>query len=171
MQLVVAINPNEMFLLRDMRGRSRYDNINQAIQQWVAAQPAPQVYKNKVQPENPTDLSKMNGDDDLSLISSNGIEITHASTYADWLKGFNSLPLEKPFKLNFDILVKAIDMAIEKSPRDGMGRAVFLITAPPDKEDASAFDNLITHANEQRVHVFVWMISSPGYFSSQGAIG
>jgi hypothetical protein len=166
-QLVVAINPNEMFDLRDSNGRSRYDQIAQSIQSWASSKPAPGTPQ-VAQPNQP---NPMDGSDDLSLLTTTGIEITHISNYQEWLKSFQTFSPGKSSSLNFDILVKSIDLALDKSPQEGMGRAILLITAPPGKEDASAFDNLITRANEQQVHVFVWMIASPGYFSSQGALG
>jgi hypothetical protein len=168
MQLVVAVNPNEMFNLQDARGISRYELIAQVLQNWASSKPVPAP---DAQPTGQDDTGQTDHYDDLSFITSNGTEITHISSYAEWLKSFQSFNPEQETKLNFDVLVKSIDIALDKTPRDGMGRAILLITAPPGKDDAIAFDNLISRANEQQVHVFIWMISSPGYFSSQGAIG
>jgi hypothetical protein len=60
-----------------------------------------------------------------------------------------------------------------------MGRAILFITSPlsivpkegqaQNEEGKTTFENIIARAKEQRVHIFVWMVASPGYFTSSAA--
>ena len=67
-QVVFVINPGPSFAIRDSSGLSRYDHVVQHLQTWTESQGG---------------TTK----EDLSILGTEGIEITHLDSVEDWLSG------------------------------------------------------------------------------------
>lgn len=150
-QVVVAINIAPSFAIRDELGNSRFDYLSQALLQWGENLP----------PEN---------GDDLSLITNDEIEITHLNTPATWtstLENYNPQPRETNSDLN--VLAHAIEIAADTPPQQNMKQVVLLLTPSPTPEEIVALQNLTAYAQEQNVHLFAWMVTSPAFLDTPGA--
>lgn len=151
MQMVFAWNISPPFAIRDEVGTSRYDYVRDQLVEWAVSLPP-------------------GSEDDLSLISNDGLESTHLSDPAEWaalLADHESEPRETASNLN--VLSQAIEIASDPPPSEGMEMGVFLITAPPSPEGAAALQSLTALAVENRVRIYVWMVSSPAFFDSEGS--
>ena len=149
-QFVVALNLGPTFAIRDSNGISRYQTIQSALSSWAA--------------EHEETL------DDLSFLTNDGSENTHLDDAQKWLIGFEGYESDPRVAVpSLDVLVRAINVASDPVPRIGMGRAVLLLTPPPDRAGTASLQSIISLAKQERVHVYIWMVSSPAYFSSDGA--
>lgn len=150
-QLVFGLNIAPPFAIRDPSGQSRWDYLSQAILAW-ANQPALSV------------------DDDLSIISNDGLEKTHLTEkdiFAAALESYQPQPRETSSNLN--VLNQAIEIASDPSPELGMKKIVFFLTPPPSPEDIAALESLTSLAQANDVRVYPWLISSPAFANSGGA--
>ena len=150
-QVVFVINPGPSFAIRDSNGLSRYDHIVQHLQTWAESR----VRTNT---------------DDLSLLGTEGVEITHLESSEDWLSSLldfqpdarNAIP-------NYDMLSRGLEIASDLTTRQGMGRSVIFITSLPPDAASFGFQSIISRANQAGVQINVWLVASPERFSSQGA--
>jgi hypothetical protein len=150
-QIVVAFNIAPPFAIRDQLGTSRYEYVTQALIQWAESLPA-------------------DNQDDLSLLSNDGLDRTHLSNPKRWagvLADHETAPRETASNLN--VFSQAIDIASDPNPQEGVEKAILFLTPPPSPEGIAALQSLTSLALERQIHVFVWLISSPAYFNSQGA--
>jgi len=148
-QFVVALNLGPTFAIRDINGISRLETLRQTLTTWANNHTAPL--------------------DDLSFLTNDGPELTHRPNGRQWLVGIDSYTSDPRSAIpSLDVLVRAIEVAADPASRVGVGKAVLLLTPPPDRAGAAALQSIISRANEERVRVFVWMVSSPAYFSSEG---
>jgi hypothetical protein len=151
-QFVIAVAPGPSFAIHDVLGNSRYSYIVGALSTWseILAQSPP---------------------DDFSLIAAGYPEGLHFTSPRDWFTVFNGYqPDAVEAKPTLDTLARALDVAGSDTPRPGMGRAVLFITAPQDAESTANIQDLVAHANQAGVHVFVWLLASPDLFTSSGAL-
>lgn len=149
-RFVIALNPGPPFAVQNSQAISRLDQIVAALVGWVRSRQGTTI-------------------DDLSLVNADGTEISHASKPADLLplmlqeiNARNAVP-------SLDVLSRAINLAVDPTPRPGMGRAILFITPPLDPQVGPALDNLVVQANQAGVDIHVWMVSSPGGYSPQSA--
>ena len=151
-QLVTAFNLSAPFAIQDISGKSRFDYIQEALLKWSES--------------TPSSLP-----DDLSLISNDGLEITHLddrSEFSDILADYN--PDLQETEANFNVLARAIELASDPVNQLGMKRVVLLFTPPVPSEGSTGIDSLISQARDNQVLVYVVLVSSPAFFSSAGAI-
>jgi hypothetical protein len=150
-QFVVAVNLSPTFAIRDSNGISRGQNIQEALIAWAENHNAPL--------------------DDLSFLSNDGPESIHLSKGSLWLNAYQSYETDARAALpSLDVLVRAIEVASEPLPRVGMGRAILLLTPPPDRTADANIQSFISLAKQDGIRIHVWMVSSPAYFTSQGAV-
>lgn len=150
-QFVLAVNLGRSFAIQDANAISRYDIILQALQQW-------------------SNTHLVETQDDLSLLISDGFEVLHLDNAEDLLNGLLENQTDpRTATPSLDVLARAIDVASEPTVRAGMGRAILFLTPPADRQGIAALQSLTSRAQSMGVHVFVWMISSPEDFTSQGA--
>jgi hypothetical protein len=150
-QVVFVINPGPAFAIRDSNGLSRYDHVVQHLQAWA-------------------DSRAGSTTDDLSLLGTEGVEITHLDSAERWLSSLlafqpdarNALP-------DYDVLSRGLEIAADQTPRLGMGRSVIFITSLPPDAVSFGFQNIVSRANQASVQINVWLVSSPERFTSQGA--
>jgi hypothetical protein len=149
--LVLAVNPGPTFAIRDSQGRSRFDNILEALKSWAEIRQGSTI-------------------DDLSLVAIDGPEATHLDSAESWLATLRSYQLDPRLAVpNFDALGRALEIAVDPAPRPGMGRAVLLVTPPPDQDVGAGLQSLASRASQRGVRIFVWLVASPDQFTSQGA--
>jgi hypothetical protein len=151
-QLVVAINPDRSFILRDSQGLTRYDHLAQALRDWAKSKAGSNL-------------------DDLSLLASNGFERTHVADTDRWLRTLGEYqPVAEDPSTGFDVLGRSMETAIDPSLRPGMGRAVLFITSLPVENVEVALQSLAARAFQRGVRIFVWLVASAELFDSSGAL-
>lgn len=140
-QLVVAINPGSAIALRNSQGISRYGLIRQTLGQWTIARAGSTI-------------------DDLSLLVTDGSGISHTEDPQTW---FSALPSEldnaRQAVPSLDNLSLAVDLAADPTHRSGMGRAVLWITPPIDNNQNLALEDVISRANQQNIHIYIWLVT------------
>lgn len=146
LQLVIAVNQGQPLMVRDEQGIARYERAAQILSNWMQTR----------QVENP---------DDLSLVTTSGIIISHA-TLTDWQNSFSTY---QPAALNetpgLQALAFAFEVADDPPPQPGMKRAILFLT--PHLDDPLVVDELkavAEHAAQARIRVYVWLIDSPTDF-------
>ncbi len=151
-QIVLALNPGPPFGIRDSQGISRYEFIRDALLDWAKVRRGSSI-------------------DDLSLLISAGPEISHVSDTTELVSALGSYqPDSDNASPGLEILLRAIDIAADATPRAGMERAVLLVTPPLEGDISFGLQELISRAALLRVHVFVWLVASQQAFESQPAI-
>lgn len=150
-QFVVAINPGSSFGIRNSKAISRYEYLKEALAAWGKSRQGSTV-------------------DDLSLLINRGPEISHTNDPAQWLETLASDTIDpRSAQPDLDILARALTLAADASPRPGMGRAILLITPPPEGQELQSLQDLATQALEQQTQVNIWMIASSGVLGTQSA--
>lgn len=149
-QFVLAISPGPAFEIRDVQGISRYEYLSQALQEWGEARQGSTV-------------------DDLSLIITNGPEITHQPDIDRWVTSLASFqPTGEETGPDFDVLTRALDVAGDQTSTPGMASAVLFVTPLPTPDVAQGLQSLADRANQQGVRIFIWLVaSSEQFFSSE----
>jgi len=151
-QVVFVINPGPSFAIRDSGGLSRYDHVVQHLGAWAESRYGTTT-------------------DDLSLLGTEGVEITHYDSLEDWLSTLlDYKPDAKNAVPDFDMLSRGLEIAADITPRPGMGRSVIFITSLPQEAASIGFQSLVSRANQGNVQINVWLVDSPERFSSQGGV-
>ncbi len=150
-QIAVAINPGPPLGVHDNQGLPRFQGIVKALNAWAQALPA-------------------NTPDDLSLVTTAGPIISHASA-KDWQVSLSAYQPDFHATLpNLQSLAIAIDTVAVSPPRVGMKRAVFFITPHMDDPNIDTLvQPLIQRAVQNRVRVFVWFTDSDLYAATTSA--
>lgn len=153
-QFVTALNPGRSFALRNSHGISRYDFLTEALSDWTRRRSGSTI-------------------DDLTLLVSDGPQVSHVANPNDWLSVLDKVDTEtaRDQEPNLDILSRAIDLASDTTPRPGMGRAVLFVTPPMEGAFNLPLEDLISRANQHDVRINVWMVSSEGAYTPQAAEG
>ena len=150
-QFVLAISPGSTLEIRDVQGISRYEYLAEALQNWAFARQGSTV-------------------DDLSLIVSDGPEITHITDIDRWeatLRSFS--PSGEETGPDFDVLTRALDIASDPTSNPGMPAAILFITPLPGQEVSLGLQSLAARATQQGVQIFIWLVASSELFSSPEA--
>ena len=144
-QFVVAINPGPTFAVRNSRGQSRYDLLVERLGTWAKNRQGSTI-------------------DDWSLISAGGAELLHTSDPMNWYAALTGAQVDaREADPNLDILVRAVEIAAQTPPREGMGRAVLFITPPIEGEQFQlATQNLMPAVLEQGVRISIWTVVPEG---------
>lgn len=149
-QLVVAFNPGPAFSIRDVHGLSRFDHLAQTLVDWASARG--------------TTL------DDISLLANEGPEITHQANPDAWIAALQGYqPDARNLEPNFDIMGRALEIAADTPPRQGMGRAVLFVSTLPPQELGVGLQSLTARASQRGVRLFVWLVASAEKFDSESA--
>jgi hypothetical protein len=149
-QFVVAVNLGPALAIRDSNGISRYSKVQVAIQDWAS--------------------NHTHRHDDLSFLTNDSAEKIHLNDAARFLGNFQEYKTDpRSATPSLDVLVRAINVATDPVPRIGMGRALLFLTPHPNRTSAAAIQSIISLARQERIRVYVWMVSSPDLFISEGA--
>ena len=108
--------------------------------------------------------------DDMSLVSLSGPIIAHASA-RDWQVSLSTYkPIFEETTPNLQSLQIALDTVAVQPPRQGMKRAVLLLTPHMDEPDIDTLmQPLIAEAREKGVRVFVWFIDTEVFATTASA--
>ena len=146
MQFVVALNPGPPFALRNSQGTSRSSFIQRTLEAWANSRRGSTL-------------------DDLSLLTTGGAETLHVKNPMAWANALNLEEIDsRQATPSMDTLFRAIEIAAEAPPREGMGKAVLLITPPIEDQNEVTTQNLIARANTLGVSVYIWMVPVPGAY-------
>lgn len=150
-QFVLAINLAPALAIRDSNGVSRFDGLRQNLEAWVEGLQGP-------------------ASDDWSLITSDGYDHLHLQDPSTWLERLLAYQGDaRSATPSLDVLARAIEIAADPTLRPGMGRAVLLITPPPDRAGIAALQSLVARAQQEQVRLYIWQVSAPEFFSDEGA--
>ena len=150
-QLVAAINISPPFAIQNINGISRFEYIKQGLLNWA---------------NQPINTSP----DDVSLITNDGVEITHLddkNMFTDALEGMS--PELRELESNLNVLSRAIEIASDPLDQLGMKRVVLFFTSQPTSDDTGALESLLSQAKANHVQVYSILVSSPAFFTSAGA--
>ncbi len=149
-QFTLAVSPGPAFAVRNSKGVSRYDYIVQALGQWAQRRQGSNI-------------------DDLSLLTTNGVEFTHSADPMQWRTALISATVDAHEATpNLDTLIRAVEIAADPLPRPGMGHAVLFISTPLDSQAALSLQNLTARAVQLGVHISTWVVTPPGAPTSKG---
>ena len=141
-QAVLAINPGDLFTIRNSQGISRYDTLSEVLEGWLVSRMGSSV-------------------DDLSLMVASGPARTHTAHPEELLADLQSYQVEQSVAdPSLDLLSQALDVAADETPRPGMERAVLFITSPLASDLGTGLQDLIERALEQRVRIYIWYVAS-----------
>jgi hypothetical protein len=143
LQMTVAINGSPIFT-NHYAGLTYSDRIIQSLMNWS-------------QNALPT------GQDDFSLISNDGMLLTHAG---DPEQLYDTMTTYQPdflsSKPTLASLSMALDLATDPLPDSQMKRAILYITPLPDALSNEVLPNLTDRAVQLNARVFIWLVA-PGY--------
>ena len=150
-QLVMALNISAPFAIQDISGKSRFNYITEALVDWANQTP-------------------QSSPDDLSLITNDGIELTHLDNKEDFITALEEYsPNLRETEPDFNVLARAIEIASDPVDQLGMKRVVLLFTPPTTPAGSAAIESLVSRARDSQVMVYTILVSSPAYFTSTGA--
>jgi len=150
-QIVTAINISPPFAIQDINGMSRFEFIKEGLLNWT---------------NQPLSTSP----DDLSLITNDGVELTHQDDKEQFKAALEEYsPDLKETQANLNVLARAIEIASDPVTQLGMKRAVLFISSQPSAETVSGLDSLLSIAQENQVQIYTILISSPAFYDSSGA--
>jgi len=150
-QFVIAITPGESFSIRDGLGVSRYEYL---LQDLLAG----------------TWVNQGSGLDDFSLLTLGGPQLIHTSDPNALRSALEEyLPDGTSTTPNLEVLASALQVASDPPRLPGTERAILFITPPQNKDVSLGLQSIITSANQQNIHVFVWMVSSQDVFDTPEA--
>lgn len=150
-QWVIAINMAPPFAVNDFLGNTRWEYLSQHLLQELSESPSAE-------------------EDDLSIITNDGLEKIHLRNKEDMLKALEDYqPLPTETSSNLNVLAQAIDVASDPLASKGMKRAILFLTPSPTNEEIAALQSLTSRAEEREIRIFAWLISYPASFTSPAA--
>lgn len=150
-QFVVAINMGPVYAIKNGEGQSRYERIDQRLSRWIDEYPD-------------------QANDDLSLLTNEGLSDVHIDEPAAWLSSFQAYQPDFEAALpSLNVLADAIVVASDPPVQEGMGRGVLLITPLPGEDSLGILPSLLEMAKQSDVRVYLWVVSSQAYFDSERA--
>jgi hypothetical protein len=150
-EFALALDPGPTFAYRDANAITRYTKIIQVLKDWAATH------------------SDTLGDD-LSLIPTYGTmssRLTKTAGFSEALAAYQ--PNLESLTQSVNTLARALDAVTGTTPQAGMKRTVLFVTSPTSAGDIPTLQNLTERAQAQQVRVYVWIVASTDFFSSDGA--
>ena len=147
-QFVVALNPGRSFAIRDSLGVSRYEVLLDALRAWLAA-------------------PRRSDQDDLSLVNPEAPEVAHSTVPLPLQSNLEAYQVNaRTIVPDLDSLNRAIELASDPTPREGMGRGILWITSPPEGEMEVGLQSLAAMAVQNGIQIHIWLVTSPELFAS-----
>ena len=109
------------------------------------------------------------GLDDLGLIAPQGVLVSHERDPLVWSEVLRGYVMETSGGTSLESLSAAIDLAMEATPQEGMGRAVVFLSDILTESQLDVFQGLIERAESGGVRVNIGLISYEGLFTSDMA--
>ena len=141
-QVVIAVEPGRALGVRDALGVSRYEYIYNQIHSW-AEHASSELY-------------------DVSLYASDGLLGAHLAdmpVFLQMLEGYAPQHTEK--KVGLKALAEGLQLAVDPTPRPGMGRALLWITPLPSQDALAQLEQYRSLAQQSRVRVYIWLVGTP----------
>ncbi len=151
-QLVMAVSPGESFLIRDGEGISRYSYfLRSFLSSAWASQPA--------------------GTDDYSLLTSGGPQLAHSADPSGVTSRLTTYqPGSEDIVPGLELLSSALQVASDPTTHTGMERAILYITSPQDTDVSVGLQSIIASANQQNIHIFVWVLAAADAMESASVV-
>jgi hypothetical protein len=150
-QTVFAVNPGASFAIRNSQGVSRYDFVRDSLTNWAKSRRGSTI-------------------DDLSIMITDGLERTHFSDPTELTETLEAYQFESTGDIvDLDLLFRAVEVASDTTPQPGLERTVLFVTAPLEDDISFSLQNLISRANQQGVHISVWLVASSSAFTTPQA--
>ncbi|MEW6718753.1 MAG: FHA domain-containing protein [Chloroflexota bacterium] len=147
-QFVLALNPDPSFAIRDANGRSRFDYVLQALNEWGASRLGSTL-------------------DDLSFLTPDGPQVSHLNDPQAWLNAISAYePKLREASPQLHVFSRAMEVASDTPPRPGMGRVLLLVTPLLPPESSMGLQTLMALAKQADVHIYVWLVTSPTNLTS-----
>ena len=149
-QFVLAIAPGAALEIRDGQGHTRFLHLVEGILggAWNEGEA---------------------GQDDFSLLTSQGAILIHKDNPAELSNLLAAYQLPSQDVPTLEVLAQALEVAADPLPRPGMERAVLFITPPQVADITAGLQTLAARANQQNIHIYVWLVSAADYFGLPGA--
>lgn len=149
-QFSVAIDPGPDLAVRNTQGELRYDQIAKALQGWAA--------------------QDLTGKQDRYALYVNGAPPSDPFTdRTGWLQSFEAYqPDLHNAQPSLESLSMALDQAAPASQRKGAQVAVLWITPLPGTDLLDKLPDLSQKAQENQVHITVWMVGPQSAIDSDG---
>ena len=149
--IAIVLNPGPPFAIQNSQGVSRYDFVVDALAGWGMSRVGTNI-------------------DDLSLLTTGGASTNHVTNPADLVTVLNSGQVDARTAVpGLDTLFEAENLVMDAGSRSSIGRAILFVTPPLEGVVDDTIDNIISQAQQNNIRINVWMVSSPGTFSSQAA--
>jgi len=150
-QFLMVVNPAPSFGVRNSRGESRFDRVVGALRDWARSRQGSTL-------------------DDLSLRLAGGEEVTHVADPLELIAALENYQFQgDQAEAGVDILVNSLDVVNAPVPREGMERAVLVITGLPQGDISLGLQNMAAMAAQGRVRLFIWLVASPEVFGTPAA--
>ena len=141
-QVVIAVEPGRALKVRDALGVSRYEYIYNQVHSW--AENAPE------------------GLYDVSLYASDGLQGAHLADFPVFLQMWEGYtPSENKGDVGLKALAEGLQLAVDPTPRPGMGRALLWITPLPSQDALTQMEQYSSLAQQARVRVYIWLVGTP----------
>lgn len=147
-QVVFVLNPGAAFLVRDAQGFSRYDYLMDGLVDWARRRLGSTI-------------------DDLSIIVTDGPSRSHLNNALELFYALASYQVPADANPSLDSLIKGIEIAADPSPRAGMEKLIFFITAPLSGDQNLAIQNALQQARQNDVRIVVWALTTPASANPQ----
>lgn len=147
-QFVIAITPGTSFNIRDSMGISRIEHVLQGMLAGSWASQPPDV-------------------DDFSLLTMGGPQLTHSPSPAEFRTALESyVSAETDAIPSLEALAAALQVASDPAVRPGMERAILFITPPQETDVSLGLQSIISSANQQNIHIYVWLVGASEVFNT-----
>jgi hypothetical protein len=147
-QFVIAITPGTSFNIRDSMGISRIEYLLQDMLAGSWANQHPDV-------------------DDFSLLTMGGPQLTHSPSPAELRSALEAYaPAETDAVPSLEVLAAALQVVSDPTARPGMERAILFITPPQETDVSLGLQSIISSANQQNIHIYVWLVAAPEVFGT-----
>lgn len=147
-QVVFVLNPGTAFLVRDSQGFSRYDYLMDGLVDWARRRLGSTI-------------------DDLSILVTDGPSRSHLNNPLELFYALASYQVPGDANPSLDSLIKGIEIAADPSPRAGMEKLIFFITAPLSGDQNLAIQNALQQAKQNGVRIIVWVLTTPATANPQ----
>ncbi len=149
-QFVLAITPGAALEIRDSQGHTRFLHLIEGMLggTWDEGEA---------------------GQDNFSLLTSQGAILIHKDNPAELSNLLAAYQLPSQDIPTLEVLAQALEVAADPLPRPGMERAVLFITPPQVADITAGLQTLAARANQQNIHIYIWLVASTDYFGLPGA--
>lgn len=150
-QISIVFDPSPSFSVRDSNGISRYDLVLSALTAWAESQEG-------------------RDGDVLSVSMTAGSESNDRLSYAQIGADLSGLPADhRSAETNISTLYKAITTPALPTDGPGKSRAVLYIAPEANTDALLVLDDITASAIQNGVRVYVWMVTSEAYFTTNAA--